>query len=161
MRLRKLSKVTACGVVMAALTNCAGWQQRMAQFEYDTSSDACVAVGYTEAHPQHEECIANTTAVRKAQGQREAQETILGGLMLGLAIRGSGTNAAPPPTSRSSSAEDSSHLATSEMVRNKAIDQWQCGSVRTATTYMALNVGWLLTGNTCPDRQRLHRMGSM
>lgn len=123
MRLRQLLKVTACGVAMAALTNCAGWQQRMAQFEYDTSSDACVAVGYTEAHPQHEECIANTTAARRAQGQREAQETILGGLMLGLAIRGSGTNAGPTPTSRSSSAEESSHLATSEMVRNKAIDQ--------------------------------------
>jgi hypothetical protein len=85
---RKILKLSACAVVVASLTNCAGWQQRIARLDRDASSEACIAAGYTNFHPQHEECITNTTAARKAQAQREAQQTIFAGLLLGLAVKG-------------------------------------------------------------------------
>lgn len=88
MQVRQLRRMIGCVIISASLANCAGWQQRIAQFDRDESSKACVAAGYAVTHPRHEECIANTTAARKAQGQREAQETIFGGLLLGSAIKG-------------------------------------------------------------------------
>ena len=123
MWLRQLPKVSACAVVMASLTNCAGWQQRVARFEYETSSQACVAAGYTAAHSQHEECIANTTAARKAQEQREAQETILGGLLLGLAVKGTAAGAVATPPPQLSAPASPSYSAPSAPIRSTTDNQ--------------------------------------
>lgn len=81
-----MKKVIVLTAVSISLCSCAGLNERVAAFDRKTSAEACVAAGYTAMHIQYEECIANTTAQRRAADQQAAQEAILGGVFLGAAI---------------------------------------------------------------------------
>lgn len=81
MRGRALLGIVAC----AALTSgCAGYNERVEQAYADRASEACAQAGYTALDAQtHVECIRNTVAAWKAQEQRDAQDTVLLGVLGG------------------------------------------------------------------------------
>lgn len=89
---RQVLNVTVLAVL--ALSGCAGLNERIAANERSEAASACSTSGWPVTHTQHKECIANTIAIWRRQGQIEAQQTLGVGVLVAGAIGASRANRA-------------------------------------------------------------------
>ena len=57
------------------------------------AAEQCVKHGITPDHPQYEWCINDTATTQRAEAQQQAQDALLGGLLLGAAVNAAATRA--------------------------------------------------------------------
>jgi hypothetical protein len=94
-----LSRNVAMVGIVTLLVGCAGFNERIRIAEEQRAANACTASGYTPSNPTtHSQCITNTVAMWRAQGQAEAQDAFLGGAMLAATALSADGNSVVSPS---------------------------------------------------------------